>query len=611
MPQEIHWNKAWRIMILRMCFLICFLLFPVNLTAQQSSSGKTVGKKGKADPSSKPSRFNQADEKSALSWKIQVFTADLRALEKKYDYGFSRQTKQILESYLRATEKELSKTPFESLETNGKIDYLLFRDQIQYRLGKLKIQSQQDRKASVFLPSARYAATWWEKKIGGQPIDGKKTAQELDRLKKEIEKLNRKIGSDPKFFRGLRENLTIGFWTIKRQQQAIEKIKSLHRFFNGYDPNYSWWCRKPAEDLLNSLSIYQASLRRAILGRAANDPNAIVGQPIGKEALMSELRKEWIAYEPEQLIQIAEKEFQWCDKQMAKASKELGFDDWRQAQEKVKNTYVSPGKQPGLIREMAWEATDFVTKHDLVTIPNLAKNVWQMTMMSPSRQRVSPYFLGGDTIWVSFPTDKMSHADKMMSLRGNNPHFSRAVVHHELIPGHHLQGYAVKRHRPYRSLFATPFWLEGWALYWEMLLWDKNFARNPEDKIGMLFWRKHRCARIIFSLKYHLGQWTPNQCIDFLVERVGHERNNATAEVRRSVMGGYGPLYQAAYMLGGLQIRELERSVVKTGKMSYRDFHDFVLYQNSIPIELIRLQLEKKKIETDRSPDWKFYPSIK
>ena len=29
----------------------------------------------------------------------------------------------------------------------------------------------------------------------------------------------------------------------------------------------------------------------------------------------------------------------------------------------------------------------------------------------------------------------------MMSMRGNNIHFSRATVHHELIPGHHLQGY--------------------------------------------------------------------------------------------------------------------------------------------------------------------------
>ncbi|MFX8937956.1 DUF885 family protein, partial [Acinetobacter baumannii] len=89
------------------------------------------------------------------------------------------------------------------------------------------------------------------------------------------------------------------------------------------------------------------------------------------------------------------------------------------------------------------------------------------------------------------------------------------------------------RFKPYRN-FNTPFWTEGWSLYWEFLLWDNQFPRNAEDKIGMLFWRMHRCARIIFSLNYHLGNWTPQQCIDFLVDRVGHERANAEGEVRRS-----------------------------------------------------------------------------
>ena len=74
----------------------------------------------------------------------------------------------------------------------------------------------------------------------------------------------------------------------------------------------------------------------------------------------------------------------------------------------------------------------------------------------------------------------------------------------------------------------------------------------------MLFWRMHRCARIIFSLKYHLGEWTPQQCIDFLVDRVGHERANAEGEVRRSFYGGYKPLYQIGYMIGGLQFMALK-----------------------------------------------------
>jgi len=57
------------------------------------------------------------------------------------------------------------------------------------------------------------------------------------------------------------------------------------------------------------------------------------------------------------------------------------------------------------------------------------------------------------------------------------------------------------------------------------------------------------------------------QAIDFLVDRVGHERRNATAEVRRSVNGSYSPLYQAAYLLGGLQLRSLHAELVP-GRMT-------------------------------------------
>ena len=41
----------------------------------------------------------------------------------------------------------------------------------------------------------------------------------------------------------------------------------------------------------------------------------------------------------------------------------------------------------------------------------------------------------------------------------------------------------------------------------------------------------------------------PHQGIDFLVEKVGHERASATGEVRRSSNGNYSPLYQAGYLL--------------------------------------------------------------
>jgi len=180
-------------------------------------------------------------------------------------------------------------------------------------------------------------------------------------------------------------------------------------------------------------------------------------------------------------------------------------------------------------------------------------------------------------------------------------------VHHELIPGYHLQGFMAQRYRPYRQLFRTPFYGEGWSLYWELLLWDKNFAKTPADRVGFLFWRMHRCARIIFSLSFHLEKMTPQECIDMLVNRVGHERENAIGEVRRSFAGSYSPLYQAAYLLGGLQIRALRKELVETGKMTDKQFHDAVLQQNSIPIEMVRASLTKQKLSRDFVSNWKFY----
>ena len=227
-------------------------------------------------------------------------------------------------------------------------------------------------------------------------------------------------------------------------------------------------------------------------------------------------------------------------------------------------------------------------------------------MMSPERQLVNPFFLGGEALIISYPTNTMNYEDKMMSLRGNNPHFSRAVVHHELIPGHHLQGYMTNRNKAYRN-FSTPFWVEGNSLYWELLLWDMKFPRSPEDRMGMLFWRMHRCARIIFSLNYHLGKWTPQQCIDFLVDRVGHERANAEGEVRRSFVGGYSPLYQVAYMIGGLQLYSLKKELVDAKKMTYKQYHDAIFNENALPIEMLRAILTNQDLKKDFKTVWRFY----
>ena len=343
------------------------------------------------------------------------------------------------------------------------------------------------------------------------------------------------------------------------------------------------------------------------------DNSGIPGAARGRTGLIADLADEMIPYTPEQLIALANKEFAWHEEEMKKASRQMGFgDDWKKAVEKVKGMYVPPGGQPAIVRDMLFEAVDYLRAKDLITVPQIASESFHMSMMTPEAQLSAPFFLGGAQIIVSYPTNTMEYDARLQSLRGNNIPFSHAVAFHEMIPGHNLVGYMASRYSSYRARIggSTPFFGEGWPLYWELTMYDLGFHDTPEERVGALFWRMHRCARIIFSLNFHMGIWSPQEAIDFLVDKVGHERDNATAEVRRSFQGGYGPLYQAAYLLGGLQLRGLRKELVESRQMTNKQFHDEILRQGSMPIALIRLGLTKQKLTRDMSIDWKFYGDL-
>ena len=347
------------------------------------------------------------------------------------------------------------------------------------------------------------------------------------------------------------------------------------------------------------------------------DTSDIKGQPRGRVGLIRDLSDNMIPYTPEQLIALANREFAWCVEEMKKASRQLGFgDDWKKAVEHTKRTAVVPGQQPRMIMDLIDKAVAYLRANDLITVPSVAAETVHMTMMSPQRQLTSPFFLGGvGGIIVSYPTDTMEYDARLQSMRGNNPGFSNATAHHETIPGHLLTGYLGQRYGDYRPDLrgGGPFYGEGWPLYWELTMYELGFNTKPEEKVGALFWRMHRCARIVFSLNFHMGLWSPQDSVDFLVNEVGHERDNATAEVRRSFEDpqyANQPLYQAAYLLGGLQFRGLRRQLVDTKVMSNKQFHDEILRQGNMPIALIRLAVTREKLTRDMDINWKFYGEL-
>ncbi|MEP6674123.1 MAG: DUF885 family protein [Ferruginibacter sp.] len=533
---------------------------------------------------------------------IQNYYADVTALNRVYIVDGSPEKRERYKKLAEDYVSRLEEISFRNLPQDCKADYVLFKRDLNEVLYDAVKEQKEYNSLQQWFPFADSIYAIEKIRRRGGKVDAQDVAAVFFNTSRQIRQLQSKLTSS--------ENITVS--NSRRAAVIIRGLqdaaKNVYSFYNTYDPLFTWWVPGTYKKMDSMLTVYSAAFKTTSEKNApGKDSSGIIGFPIGRDELIRKLKYEMIPYTPEELISIANKEFAWCDKEMLKASAAMGFgNDWHAALEKVKQSYVPAGEQPAAMVKLYDESIAFLKSKDLISIPPLAEETWRIAMMSPQQQLLTPFFYGGEEFAVSYPTNTMDYEDRLMSMRGNNPHFSRAVVHHELIAGHYLQQFMNERINTYRN-YGTAFWTEGWSLYWEMILWNEGFAQSPEDRIGMLFWRMHRCARIIFSLNYHMQKWSPQQCIDFLVERVGHERANAAGEVRRSFAGGYNPLYQVGYMIGGLQLMALKNEIVNSGKMTLKQYHDAVMNENSMPIEMLRNILTGHSIDQNYQPQWRFY----
>jgi uncharacterized protein (DUF885 family) len=587
-----------------------FALMAGTARAQQTSSAAAWS----GDPPAIASLVGAAKTESDLRVAVERYLLDQSAIERRYAVPYSPARQARLRALYEGWTRRLAETDLDTLNPEGRIDYVLLRNRIVFDSDRLALADRRWTEMAPLLPFFDSLRALPEDRFDRKRADGRETATLLSATAERVTGLTKALAAEGGKAGGLavRPGVTPVIATRAATQVAAlrDALTDWYRFYDGYDPVLSWWTKEPYGRLDKALGAYADALRLHLAGIKPGEPgeaSPIVGDPVQADGLRADLAFEMIPYSPEELIAIGTKEFDWIEAEFKKVSRDMGFgDDWKKALEHVKGLAPPPGEVPWVIFDIAKYSERFVDDMHAVTVPPLAKEVWRLSMQTPERQRINPFFNGGEVTRVSYPTESMTHDEKQMSMRGNTPPFNFATVHHELIPGHHLQGFVTQRFNQHRGqLQRTPFWVEGWGLYWELLLWDRRFPRNDPERVGMLFWRLHRAARIVFSLNYHLGRWTPQQCIDFLVDRVGHERANAEGEVRRTTIDP--PLYQVAYMMGGLQLRALARELVDGKKMTLTEFHDQVLLGGPMPIELVRARLTKQPITKDMKPAWRFY----
>ena len=563
---------------------------------------------------------------------IRLYDADLHGVNRFYELPWSTARQDRVETLLRQWSDKLQQVPFESLHQDGRVDFLLFRNELAGGLAKLSLERNRRHEMEPLLPFMADIHSLEVDRWHMEKLDPSKAAASIAEIPAMVRRVRKQIENGRKKDKGSSapaksesdsspdtsstspnptNALSVSPALAQRTASAVTDIrnslKTWAAFYEGSVPEFSWWMKKPNDAALSALNDYIKFLREEIAGLKGKDEDPLVGDPIGPTALADDIASEWLAYSAEEMLAIGEQELAWCESEMKKAAAAMGLgSDWKAALSRVKAGHVPPGQQDQLVTEEARFAIDFVKARHLVTIPPLCEELWRTSMLTTDAQKTLPYAAyNGPSMLVAYARDDMAHEDKLMSMRGNNRYFTRLVTFHELIPGHHLEAFMTARYSDHRRTFRTPFFVEGWALYWEIVFWNLGYGRTPEERIGMLFWRMHRCARIVVSLKFHLGQMNPAQMVDFIVDRVGHERLGATSEVRRFIGGSYSPLYQCAYMIGGLQLKALHDELVGGGKWSEQTFNDAVLRLGAIPIELIRATLIGQPLQRDAKPAWR------
>lgn len=278
---------------------------------------------------------------------IQTFAADLADIHSFLSISFSPTRAAKVKEFLISALASLPKTfDFDFLHQHDQVDYLLLQSHIKRLLHQGKATAkkyQQAKDLGLFGTWVNVCVQFVETRHDVGRQSGKEIATAFQTAETGIDELISLLVSDGTF--GGDKERFIVFWTIARFEELHDALDEAVGFYQGYDPVITWWIESPWQTLSVKLTELIAALKKKTGVDGSSSADDIVGDPIGRGGLLEELEAEWIAYTPEELVQIGEDEFQWCEREMEKASKALGFDSSQDALEHVKNTFVEPGEQ--------------------------------------------------------------------------------------------------------------------------------------------------------------------------------------------------------------------------------------------------------------------------
>ena len=169
------------------------------------------------------------------------------------------------------------------------------------------------------------------------------------------------------------------------------------------------------------------------------------------------------------------------------------------------------------------------------------------------------------------------------------------VAYHEGNPGHHMQisiAQELESVPEFRKQGRYTSYVEGWALYSELLAKEMGGYENPYYDFGRLVNEIWRAIRLVVDTGLHSKGWTEADAIAYFSENSSIAPGAIKAEVQRyMVMPGQA----TAYKIGMIKIQELrQKAETELGAdFDIKGFHDTVLGGGAMPLEILERRLNQ------------------
>jgi uncharacterized protein (DUF885 family) len=170
--------------------------------------------------------------------------------------------------------------------------------------------------------------------------------------------------------------------------------------------------------------------------------------------------------------------------------------------------------------------------------------------------------------------------------------FKGSIVH-EAFPGHHLQmQIAGDNPSQVRKWQNNVMMIEGWALLCEEMMYHAGLygEEDPAQWLAILGGIRFRAARIVADVKLHTGEFTYQQCVDWMIDVLDAESESEKAYLRKSVRKyTLTPTVWMSYLMGKREIERLRDAAKSVGGPLFSEqvFYDHLLAEGSIPPALL------------------------